>query len=194
MNRTIALGATIYTYTLRKSLRARRLRVSVSAGGALAVSAPVWVSGRLIERFLTEHATWIERAIERFRRIGIPPLSRGGKREYARYKEAARTLATERLAHFNQSYGFRYHRISIRNQKTRWGSCSKQGNLSFNYRIALLPPGLADYVILHELCHLGAFDHSVRFWSLIARMMPDYLERRGALRSASGAPDILGTV
>ncbi len=182
MNRTIALGATTYAYTLRKSLRSRRLRVSVSAGGTLAVSAPVWVSSRFIERFLTEHAEWIERAVERFRRIGIHPLSRGGKREYARYKEVARTLATERLAYFNQSYGFLYYQISIRNQKTRWGSCSKQGNLSFNYRIALLPTELADYVILHELCHLGAFDHSARFWSLVARMMPDYRERRRALR------------
>lgn len=182
MNRTIALGATMYEYTLRKSLSARRLRVSVSAGGVLAVSAPVWVSSHLIERFLKTHAEWITRTVTRLKETGIHPLSRGGKREYVRYKEAARTRAAERLAHFNSIYGFSYGAISIRNQKTRWGSCSKQGNLSFNYRIVLLPPELADYVILHELCHLGAFDHSARFWSLVERLMPDYLERRRALR------------
>ncbi len=183
MIRTIALGATIYDYTLRKSLRARRLRVSVSPGGALAVSAPVWVSGRFIERFLVEHAEWIRSAAERFRRISRHPMARGGKREYAAYKEAARTLAAKRLAHFNVAYGFRYGAISIRNQKTRWGSCSRSGNLSFNYRIALLSPELADYVILHELCHLGAFDHSARFWLLVARSMPDFAIRRGKLRT-----------
>lgn len=182
MNRTIALGTTTYDYTLRKSLRARRLRVSVSPGGALAVSAPLWVSSRFIERFLEAHGEWIERAVARLRRAAVHPLARGGKREYAEQKEAARALAVERLDYFNQSYGFRYGAISIRNQKTRWGSCAKSGNLSFNYRIALLPPALADYVILHELCHLGAFDHSERFWALVARTMPDYRERRRALR------------
>ena len=186
MKQTIALGATDYEYALRRNLRARRLRVSVSAGGTLAVSAPYWVSPRAIERFLREHAEWIERSIERFRQISIHPLARGGRREYARYKEAARRLADSRLAHFNELYGFRYGRISIRNQRTRWGSCSKQGNLSFNYRIALLPAPLADYVILHELCHVGAFDHSARFWSLVARAMPDYVERRRALRRLGG--------
>ncbi len=182
MNRTIALGTSTYDYTLRKSLRTRRLRVTVSSGGSLAVSAPLWVSGRFIERFLMEHAEWIRSAVERLRRLGRHPLARGGKREYAQYKEAARALATLRLAHFNQNYGFRYGKVSIRNQKTRWGSCSRTGNLSFNYRIALLPSELADYVILHELCHLGAFDHSERFWSLVAQSMPDFRERRLALR------------
>ncbi len=182
MNRTIALGTTTYAYTLRQDRRAKRLRLSVSAGGTLAVSAPAWVSGDAVERFLIAHAEWIGEQVRRFSRLVPHPFSHGGKREYARYKDAARVLVIARLAHFNQYYGFTYHRISIRNQKTRWGSCSKQGNLSFNYRIALLPPALADYVILHELCHLGAFDHSARFWSLVERSLPDFRERRRALR------------
>jgi len=185
MKRIIALGATDYEYALWKSLRAQRLRVSVSASGALAVSAPHWVSGRTVERFLREHAEWIAQTMARFQRLSIHPLAHGGKREYVRYKEAARSLAAARLAYFNEAYGFCYRKISIRNQRTRWGSCSKQGNLSFNYRIALLPQELADYVILHELCHLGAFDHSERFWSLVARAMPDYAEHRRALRRIS---------
>ena len=182
MNRTIALGATTYAYTLRKSLRTRQIRLSVSSGGALAVSAPYWVTGGFIERFLISHAEWIGEKVEQFKRIGHSPLARGGKREYARYKEAARALAVARLTQLNEVYGFTYHQVSIRNQKTHWGSCSKRGNLSFNYRIALLPADLADYVILHELCHLGAFDHSNCFWSLVVRVMPDYKERRRALR------------
>ncbi len=182
MQRTIELGMDTYAYTLRKSLRTRRLRLSVSAGGALAVSAPYWVSGSFIERFLQEHADWIGEKVKLFERFSRSPLARGGKREYAQHREVAQALAENRLAHFNQVYGFTYRRISVRNQKTRWGSCSKQGNLSFNYRIALLPPELADYVILHELCHLGALDHSPRFWTLVARAMPDHADRRRALR------------
>lgn len=181
-NRTVKLGMTTYDYTLRQSQRARRLRVSVSAGGVLAVSAPSLVSGRSIERFLREHAEWIGEQVQRFSQLVPHPFTCGGKREYAKYKEVARTLALARLAHFNIAYGFRYGAISIRNQKTRWGSCSRSGNLSFNYRIALLPSEIADYVILHELCHLGAFDHSAQFWSLVARAIPDFRERRRALR------------
>jgi len=184
MQQTIAIGTKRYLYTLRKNLRMRRLRLSVSATGVLSVSAPVWVTSGFIERFLREQAEWIEERLGFFQKRGASLLGQGGRHEYAQYKERARTLATMQLAHFNQSYGYTYGQISIRNQKTRWGSCSKQGNLSFNYRIALLPPALADYVILHELCHLGAFDHSDRFWVLMARMMPDYLKRRQALRRA----------
>ncbi len=182
MPQTIELGATSYPYTLRKSLRARRLRLTVSSGGRLSVSAPAWVSGGLIDRFLAAHAAWIGEKIRLFETRGTHPLARGGQREYAQFKDAARALAEARLAQLNQEYGFHYQRISIRNQKTRWGSCSMRGALSFNYRIALLPPELADYVILHELCHLGAFDHSAAFWTLMERAMPDYRERRRALR------------
>jgi predicted metal-dependent hydrolase len=181
-NRTIILDATTYDYTLRQSQYAKRLRVSVVAGGGLAVSAPSWVSHRVIEHFLETHAEWIGEHIQRSLQAMVHPSVRSGRREYVQYRERARDLALSRLASFNQMFGFQYQRVSIRNQKTRWGSCSKQGNLSFNYRIALLPPALADYIILHELCHLGAFDHSAAFWSLVARAMPDYAVRRRTLR------------
>lgn len=109
-------------------------------------------------------------------------MPRRSRRDYAKYKEAARALAHARLAHFNQAYGFAIGRVAIRNQKTRWGSCSKRGNLNFSYRIALLPPVLADYVIVHELCHLGEFNHSPAFWALVARACPDHRALRRALR------------
>lgn len=105
-------------------------------------------------------------------------MKRNKKQEYIKYKEIARQLAKERIAHFNVAYNFTVNRISIKNQKSRWGSCSKKGNLNFNYRVALLPERLADYVILHELCHLGEFNHSLRFWDLVAKTMPSYKKIR----------------
>ena len=104
-------------------------------------------------------------------------------RHYLRYKEAARELVKERLAYFNQFYGFSLQRLAIRNQRTRWGSCSKKGNLNFNYRILFLPPALADYLIVHELCHLKEFNHSARFWALVQQMIPEYKTTRRALRN-----------
>jgi len=101
---------------------------------------------------------------------------------YLKYKEVARGIATSRLEYFNTFYGFKYNRIAIRDQKTRWGSCSKKGNLNFNYKIALIPEKARDYIIVHELCHLGEFNHSRNFWNLVAKTMPDYIKIRQSLR------------
>ncbi len=102
-----------------------------------------------------------------------------GKRvEYLLHKERARALARERISHFNAAYNFAVGKIAIRNQRSRWGSASERGNLNFHYKIALLPVHLADYIIVHELCHLGAFNHSREFWSLVSRTIPDHKKRR----------------
>ncbi len=111
------------------------------------------------------------------------PRSKTSQAEFAEHASAARALVAARLAHFNQHYQFTYHRVSIRNQRTRWGSCSRQGNLNFNYKIALIPPPLADYLIVHELCHLGQLNHSAKFWALVAETIPDWRERRRALKA-----------
>ena len=101
---------------------------------------------------------------------------------YLKNKEATRVLVLSRIEHFNQFYLQKIGRVSIRNQKTRWGSCSRKGNLNFNYRLSLVSPHLADYVIVHELCHLIEFSHSKTFWALVAKTIPDYAERRAQLR------------
>lgn len=95
-------------------------------------------------------------------------------KKYLEYKEKARELAHNRLKYFNQHYKLSYGKVSIRNQRSRWGSCSSKGNLNFNYKIALLPPHLADYVIVHELCHRGQFNHSQNFWDLVGETLPNY--------------------
>ncbi len=102
---------------------------------------------------------------------------------YLKNKEKARELVKERLGHFNQFYGYKWNKIAIRNQKTRWGSCSKKGNLNFNYKIALLSPEKADYIIVHELCHLKEFNHSQDFWNLVAKTIPDYKKIRISLKN-----------
>jgi predicted metal-dependent hydrolase len=101
-------------------------------------------------------------------------FSRHSNVEYLKLKEYARDLVMKRLEKFNQIYGFKYNAVAIRNQKTRWGSCSSKGNLNFNYKIVLLPPRHADYIIVHELCHLKEFNHSKRFWNLVSKTFPDY--------------------
>ena len=104
------------------------------------------------------------------------------RQKYLETKETARVLVRSRLEHWNQYYKFKYGRVSVRNQRSRWGSCSKKGNLNFNFRIVELPPHLADYIIVHELCHIGEFNHSQKFWNLVGETFPNHLEFRKELK------------
>jgi predicted metal-dependent hydrolase len=110
-------------------------------------------------------------------------LLRQNRRHYQLYKEDARVLAHARLAHFNTYYQVSLRRIFIKNLKSRWGSCSEKGNLNFNYKILFLPLAVADYVVVHELCHLREFNHSLKFWSLVAETIPNHKEMRRQLRA-----------
>ncbi len=98
------------------------------------------------------------------------------------YRRQARTVFEERLTHCNASYSFTWASVAIKSQKTRWGSCSRQGNLNFNWRLLLAPPAVLDYVVIHELCHLQEHNHAAPFWALVERACPDYRDHRRWLR------------
>ena len=108
---------------------------------------------------------------------------KGKRKDYLTNKEEARKIAKKKLLKYNNYYNFKYNRISIRNQKTRWGSCSAKGNLNFNYKICKLPEELCDYVIVHELCHLKEFNHSNNFWELVSLTIPNYKKIRRELKN-----------
>ena len=103
--------------------------------------------------------------------------------EYRKLKQFARGFVKEKIVQLNQFYNFSFNRISIKNHKSRWGSCSKKGNLNFNYKIIHLSVELAEYIVVHELCHLKELNHSSRFWDLVAKAIPDYKERRRKLKA-----------
>lgn len=104
------------------------------------------------------------------------------KKDFDLYKQQALLLVNRRIEHFNKIYNFRYNAIRIKNTITRWGSCSSKGNLNFNYRIFLLPEKHSDYIIVHELCHLGEFNHSQKFWDLVKKTIPNYAEIKDELK------------
>ncbi|MCX6718517.1 MAG: M48 family metallopeptidase [Candidatus Staskawiczbacteria bacterium] len=97
-------------------------------------------------------------------------------------RETARIFVENRLSYFNKFYKFEINRVAIKNTSTRWGSCSSKKNLNFNYKIIYLKPYLADYLIVHELCHLGQLNHSKKFWALVAKAIPNYAEINKELR------------
>ncbi len=108
-------------------------------------------------------------------------------KHYLAHKEVARELALARLHHFNQHYNLSWNRVAIRNQRRCWGSCSANKNLNFNYKIQFLPPHLADYIIVHELCHLTHLHHGKEFWNLVGEQLPNYKELLLELREVDKA-------
>lgn len=180
--KTIELGGKQICYLLRESSRARCLRVAIRRGGAMVVTRPRGLAGIAVEDFLRSKSSWIVEKINLFSQRQNSLIWAAGAKEYRRYKNSALAIVQDKLLRFNGFYGFSIGSVAIRNQKTRWGSCSKSGAMNFNFRIALLPERLADYIVVHELCHLGELNHSKKFWSLVAAAIPDYAARRRQLR------------
>ncbi len=157
----------------------KNIRITITRDGQIKVSKPERVTIAQVEAFILSKTSWINNHLDRIKNnpvkeVQIPKLT---KKDYLLHKNTALELITQKLALYNQHYNFSYKNISIKNTKTRWGSCSRRGNLNFNYKIALIPEHLAEYIIVHELCHLGQFNHSERFWNLVAETVPDYKDR-----------------
>lgn len=178
-------------HTIRESIRAKRLSITVHPDGRVVLTKPKRLSIGAAEAFLAKHKEWIETAIETFKKRVekkqsnqiVLPRPRKNSNAYKEARKAARILVTERLKNFNSLYGFTYGTISIRDQKTRWGSCSAKGNLSFNYRIVYLPKALQDYIVVHELCHTKEHNHSSRFWNEVAKTIPNHTLLKKELRT-----------
>jgi len=167
---------------MKKNIRARSLRLTIKQNGSVCLTLPFFVPYRQGQSFLEKQKKWIFEKIQSFQSQPKSLISSGNKKEYRLHKENARKHIEKRLAYFQSLYPVQWTSVSVRNQSTRWGSCSSRGHLSFNYRVLFLPERLGDYVIVHELCHLQEMNHSPRFWSLVAKVFPDYRELRRQMR------------
>ena len=181
-NKKIIIQGQEISYSLRSYKTSRHLRLAISGNGLVAVTKPVFVTEKMVSDFLETKGDWI---LEQLVKNANNPQSLSPAQElaeYQRYKIRAHNFVSDRLEYFNRFYGFKYGRVSVRRQKTRWGSCSRTGNLNFNYRLIFLEPAAVDYIIVHELCHLGEFNHSPDFWRLVAKQIPDYRSLRKSVK------------
>jgi predicted metal-dependent hydrolase len=158
----------------------RRMLLSISSRGELVMTVPKLAPSMFITSFLRQSSEWIEKNLYH---IGTHQSTREEhEREYSARRSEARNIIERRVSELSSQHGFRYRKISIRNQRTRFGSCSRIGNLSFQYRIAFFAPEERDYIIIHELCHLRHFDHSPAFWAEVGSFIPEYERIRRQLR------------
>jgi predicted metal-dependent hydrolase len=209
-------------YTVRRSARARRVRVSVDPQAGVQVTLPPRAREREAALAVAELGPWIERRLAELRaarvRLALPAghvpylgasLRLVGERARERahrrgdallvpahepraaierwYRRAARAEIAPRLDAASAALERPYARLTIRAQRTRWGSCSAAGAMSFNWRLLLGPADVLDYVVWHEACHLVVMDHSRRFWALLERHVPDYRTPQRWLRANGSA-------
>ena len=184
MKKQITLQNKKVVYTIHKSLRARRVRLAVYCGGSVVVTMPRNLKESIVERFIEKQTEWLLAKINFFKQFQGQPIARHGRKDYLKHKDTAHLLAKEKVAYFNQFYGLKINKINVKNHKSRWGSCSRAGNLNFNYKILFLPEKQRDYVIVHELCHLKEFNHSRYFWSLVAETFPQWRAAKKELKTA----------
>lgn len=174
-------------FELVRNSRIRTIRISVYPNCKVKVTAPYIVPRFVIKRFVSTKKFWIIKKLNHFRKNPVSKerlLFRSlGRKDFLINKDKALALVKLGLEKFNQHYNLSYKKITIRNQKSRWGSCSHNGNMSFNYKIIFLEPELQNYIIVHELCHLKELNHSKNFWNLVGEMVPEYRKIRGKLRS-----------
>lgn len=171
------------SYTLKKSRRAGRVRLAVYCDGSVVVTSPVGVQQSIIEKFIIDKKQWVLDKIRFFKSIDSKAVRIFSRKDYLENKDKALALVSERVEFYNKIYNFSFNKISIKNHKTRWGSCSFRQNLNLNYKILFLNAKLLDYIIVHEMCHLKEFNHSKSFWMLVEKALPDYLEIKKELRN-----------
>lgn len=156
----------------------KTIAIQIQPGGEVIVRAPRRMSASAIDQFVVSKRGWIEKHLPKQGEI----LPRFSEEEIHVLAQQALNVIPKRVEHFATLVGVTYGNITIRNQHTRWGSCSSRGNLNFNCLLMLTPEKVMDYVVVHELCHRKEMNHSPKFWAEVEKILPDYRESRRWLR------------
>ena len=174
----------VFIYVEVVSSKRRTIGLSLKAEGHAVLRAPKHFTDQDVRRFLEMHRDWlfrknaeIKKRAEALQDYQIPPFAELRAADRRRIREKFEEKAAFYAARMGVSYG----RITVRDQRSRWGSCSSKGNLNFNYRLYYLPEELLDYIVIHELAHRLHMDHSPAFWAEVAKLCPDYKKRRKML-------------
>lgn len=166
-------------YRLIRSAR-KTISIEIAPNGEVVVRCPNRMQKDAVDAFVSSKAEWIGTHLEKMATEEAMPAFT--EEELRRFAKALKQTLPERVHAYAEALHVRYGRITIRAQRSRWGSCSSEGNLNFNCLLALVPPEVLDYVVVHELCHRKQMNHSARFWAEVERILPDYKLRRDWLK------------
>ena len=172
-----------FQYELKRSSR-KTLGIEIKTDGTMVVRAPMRCPQSAIDTFLQEKQDWILEKMEKQkkRREQAKQLTVLTNAERELYRRQARIVFEQKVKYYAGRMNVTYGRIDVRDQKTRWGSCSAEGNLNFNWRLIFAPAGVLDYVVVHELAHRKEMNHSARFWGVVESYMPEYKKYQAWLK------------
>ena len=162
--------------------------IQIKPDGTVVLRAPYGVPKRELNRILEEKSAWIEAHLQEIteRKAEQKDIPKFSMQEIKELADKALVYIPERVKYYAPIVGVNYTRITIRNQKTRWGSCSSKGGLNFNCLLMLTPPEVIDYVVVHELCHRKEMNHSKAFWAEVEKVLPDYKSAKRWLKENGG--------
>ena len=163
-------------YTIKSNSKSKSVRIMIHQDGSVVVTKPKRVSKIVVRFLISRKENWIKEKIIEMDSKPKRLLAHYSTKDYKDNRQKAYEVVWNKVLHFNKFYKYEIGKIFIRNQKTRWGSCSGKKNLNFNYKIVFLPEHLQDYIIVHELCHLKEMNHSSKFWNNVALKIPNYRE------------------
>ncbi len=171
-------------------IRSNRKTISleITSTGQVLVRAPKRMSETEIRAFVESKSSWLAKHLQK-KEKDVEALKEEGfftTQEIKRLEALAKQVIPEKVAYYARIMGVTYGSISIRKQKTRWGSCSREGNLNFNCLLMMAPPEVLDYVVVHELSHRLEMNHSARFWTQVEKVLPDYRGPRKWLKEHGG--------
>lgn len=173
-----------------KIIRSNRRTVSleITPAGQVLVRAPRRMPEAEICAFVESKSSWLTKHLQKHEKDmeSLQEESRFSEQEIQRLQGLLKQIIAEKVAYYARLMGVTYGRISVRKQKTRWGSCTREGNLSFNCLLMMAPPEVLDYVVVHELCHRLEMNHSARFWEQVEKVLPDYRTPRKWLKEHGG--------
>lgn len=220
----ISLDGSNINYQLKKSFRARRMRLEINVNTGLSVIVPRRYDISSVKTFIIQKRNWIIKKLKEVQFYKAIPddgtlesicylgrqlklIISKGNQEYALvniitdeitvsiksdenvvlmlsnwYLQEADRVIRQKASIFSKLIGVNYNNLSVKSVKTRWGSCSRLGNLSFNWKLVMLPEVIIDYVVIHELCHLKRMDHSKLFWQLVESYSPEFCQHRHWLK------------
>ena len=167
------------SYTILRSSR-KTISIVIKPSGEVEVRCPRRCSKREVDAFVVSKEVWIRKHLEAIAERQQQPIL--SQQELKNLAEKAAAALPEKVRQIAESMNVTYGRITIRSQRTRWGSCSGRGNLNFNCLLMLAPSEIRDYVVIHELCHRKHMNHSPAFWAEVARVCPAYLQHRKWLK------------
>lgn len=171
------------SYQIIRSSR-KTMSLEIKADGSVVVRAPLRLSEAKIQKFVEEKQEWILKNLEKIQKRDAQKenVQKLSALERQHLQNKACVVIPRRVAYYAEKLGVSYGKITLRQQKTRWGSCAANGKLNFNWLLILAPPEVLDYVVVHELCHRREMNHSQAFWKEVEKILPDYRERQKWLK------------